>query len=128
MGLQGRKPSQGPELPAEGGETAMPRFLFEARYTAEGARGLSAEGGTKRREAVEKTLQSLGGRLEAFYYALGKFDLYFVAELPDNAAAAALSLAVAGSGAATLRTTALLTAEEMDGAARAQTGYRPPGR
>ncbi len=49
----------------------MPKYLFQASYTAEGAKGLLKEGGTKRRAAVEQLIKSVGGTLEAFYFALG---------------------------------------------------------
>ena len=52
----------------------MPKYLVEARYTTEGAKGLAREGGSGRREAVQKTLKSVGGKLEAFYYAFGGVD------------------------------------------------------
>ena len=51
-----------------------------------------------------------------------------VADLPDNAAAAAASLAVAGTGAASSQVTVLLTAEEMDQAVKKSGSYTPPGR
>ena len=46
----------------------MPKYLFHGTYTPEGYRGLMDEGGTKRREAAEKALASVGGSLEAFYF------------------------------------------------------------
>jgi uncharacterized protein with GYD domain len=38
----------------------MPKYLVEARYTTEGAKGLAREGGSGRREAVQKTLKGQG--------------------------------------------------------------------
>jgi len=38
---------------------AMPKYLFEASYTLDGARGVIKDGGTKRRAAVEAVLKSL---------------------------------------------------------------------
>jgi uncharacterized protein with GYD domain len=105
----------------------MPRYLFHGSYSREGAQGLLREGGTKRREAVEKLVQSLGGRLEAFHYALGETDLYMIVELPSNVAATAASVIVAASGAGSWRTTVLLSAEEMDAATKTAAGYRAPG-
>ena len=105
----------------------MPRFLFQGSYSREGAQGLLREGGTKRRAAVEALMQSLGGRLEAFYYGFGETDLYMIVDLPDQAAAASASLIVAASGAGHWRTTVLLTAEDMDRAARSGGSYRAPG-
>jgi uncharacterized protein with GYD domain len=42
----------------------MPKYLVEARYTAEGAKGLLRDGGSGRRSAIAKTAESVGGRLE----------------------------------------------------------------
>ena len=86
----------------------MPRFLWQVNYTSEGAKGLATEGGTTRREAIESMFESVGGRVEAFYYAFGDVDLIVIGELPDNATAAAFSLETAGSGAARSRATVLL--------------------
>jgi uncharacterized protein with GYD domain len=105
----------------------MPRYLFQGSYSREGAQGLLREGGTKRRQAVEQLVKSLGGRLEGFHYALGETDLYIIVELPGNVAAASASLIVAASGAGHWRTTVLLSAEEMDAAAWTDVGYRAPG-
>lgn len=105
----------------------MAKYLFQGSYSLEGARGLQREGGTRRRGVVDALLQSLGGRLECFYYGFGETDLYMVAELPDNVAAASASLIVAASGAGHWRTTPLFTAEEMDQAAKSAGHYRAPG-
>ena len=59
----------------------MPRFLFEASYTLEGLKGLRRQGGSGRREAVARAAQSVGGRLEHFYFAFGEHDAFAVADL-----------------------------------------------
>ena len=105
----------------------MPRYLFQGSYSREGAPGLLREGGTKRRAAVEGLVRSLGGRLEAFYYAFGETDLFMLVDLPGNVAATAASLIVAASGSGHWRTTVLLSAEEMDEATRTGGSYRAPG-
>jgi uncharacterized protein with GYD domain len=105
----------------------MPKYLWQVTYTTEGAKGLAEEGGSGRREAVKEMLESVGGNLEAFYYALGTEDLVVIGELPDNVAAAALSLTTTAGGAARSRTTVLLTPEELDEAARRNVEYRTPG-
>src|SRR3712207_8855552 len=51
-------------------------------------------------------------RLESFDFALGEADVYAIVELPDSAAAAALSLTITGGGVASVRTVVLLTPEE----------------
>ena len=106
----------------------MPKYLVQASYTSEGTKGLLKDGGTKRRVAVEQMVSGLGGKLEAIYYAFGDADAYVIVEAPDNVTAAAVSLAVNASGAVSLKTTPLLTPEEIDQAAKKSVNYRPPGQ
>ncbi len=101
----------------------MPRFLVIARYEAQGARAVMAAGGTARRSAFAHAVLDLEGRLESFDFALGDADVYAVVELPDSAAAAALSLTITGGGVASVRTVPLLTPEEVDRAARLHPDY-----
>ena len=105
----------------------MAKYLIQATYSAEGAKGLLAEGGTARRATVEQLTESMGGKLEAFYFALGEDDAYVIAEVPDATDVAAVSLAVAAAGGARLTSVQLLTAEEMDAAANKRVAYRAPG-
>ena len=85
------------------------------------------EGGSSRRTAVEALFESVGGKVEAFYYAFGDADLFIIADLPDNITAAALSLIVNAAGTANARVARLLTPEEIDAAAKKSGSYRPPG-
>jgi len=106
----------------------MPKYLVQASYTSEGAKGLLKDGGTKRRAVVEALMKGLGGKLEAFYYAFGDADAVLIIDGPDNITAAAVSLAVNATGAVSLKTTPLLTAEEIDQATKKTVSYRPPGQ
>ncbi len=106
----------------------MAKYLFQANYVGEGVTGLLKDGGSKRCAVVEKLCQSLGGRMESFYYAFGDTDLYVIADLPDNAAAAAMSLTVVASGTITCKTAVLLTPEEVDATAKKTPMYSRPGR
>jgi uncharacterized protein with GYD domain len=105
----------------------MPKFLIDASYTSEGVKGVQSGGGTARVEAVSRAVEGLGGRVETFYFAFGDRDVYTVIELPDNESAVALAIAVGASGLVDIRTTPLLTAEEMDSAAQKSVSYTPPG-
>lgn len=106
----------------------MPKYLFEVNYVGDGVEGLLKEGGTGRRAAAEALVSSLGGTLEAYYFAFGATDVYAIAELPDHAAATALALTVDASGAAKVQTIVLMPPEEIDQAAKKSPNYRPPGR
>ena len=106
----------------------MPKYLLHVSYTAEGAKGLLKDGGSKRQAAARALVESLGGKLESIHWAFGESDAYAIADLPDNAAAASASLTLAASGAVTSRTTVLLTAQEVDQAVKRSGSYTPPGR
>jgi len=105
----------------------MPKYLVEARYTAEGAKGLLREGGSGRRAAIANLVQSVGGKLEAAYFAFGDVDVYIIADLPDNITAAAVSLAANQTGFIASKTIVLMTPEEIDQATKKTIGFRPPG-
>lgn len=104
----------------------MSKFLFTGHYTPEGARGVLTEGGTGRREATERLISSLGGTVEAYYFAFGSDDFYLIADLPSQAAAAAGALTAAASGAIHTQTVVLLTPEELDAATKLSPDYRAP--
>ena len=74
-----------------------------------------------------KAVESVGGRLEAFFFAFGDRDVYVIADFPDNESAAAMALAVNSSGAVTTHTVVLLTPEDIDAAAKRSVDYRAPG-
>jgi uncharacterized protein with GYD domain len=105
----------------------MPKFMVRASYSAEGIRGLMKEGGTGRRAAVQKLIEGLGGKVEAFYFAYGEYDAYVIADFPDPAVGLALSLAVNASGAVRASTVPLITPEEMDVASKRTVKYKAPG-
>jgi uncharacterized protein with GYD domain len=106
----------------------MPKFLFNASYTTEGVKGVQSKGGSARRDALTETLDTLGGSLESFHFAFGDQDTYAIVDLPSNEAAAALALTVNASGGITVKTTVLLTPEEVDSAAEQAVSFRVPGQ
>ncbi|MEU9113617.1 GYD domain-containing protein [Streptomyces sp. NPDC048483] len=105
----------------------MPKYLVQASYTPEGAKGLLSEGGSSRRAAVEQAVASCGGTLEAMYFAYGEDDLYCIIDFPDPLSMAAVSMTVRASGALHSKATPLLAVEEIDEAAKKGVDFRPPG-
>ena len=105
----------------------MAKYLYTGSYSVAGIKGVIGEGGTSRRGAVEKLAQSVGGSVESFYWAFGGDDFNIIVDLPSAEAAASVAMTVAASGAASIRTTILLTAEQVDAAAKLSPTYRAPG-
>ena len=105
----------------------MPKYLIQASYTVRGEEGVRAKGGTDRRNAIADTVKSVGGTLECVYYEFGEHDAFSIVDLPDNESAASLALIVNASGGARVKTTVLLTPEQVDEATQRAVTFRPPG-
>ena len=106
----------------------MPKFLIEASYTLEGVKGLRSAGGTQpprcdrprprdRRRHRSSTSPSPSATRTSSV----------IVDLPDNTAAAAVALTVNSAGGASTKMTPLISAEEVDAAAKRSVEYRPPG-
>jgi uncharacterized protein with GYD domain len=106
----------------------MPKFLIEVSYTAEGFKGLQKDKAAGRTAAVKNALKAVDGQLECLYWCLGDRDAIAICELPNTVAASALAAAISASGLVRTKTTALLTAQEMDTALAKSITYQAPGR
>ncbi|WP_328766389.1 GYD domain-containing protein [Streptomyces sp. NBC_00286] len=105
----------------------MSKYLFKVKLTVDGLQGLLKEGGTARREVVDRMVQSLGGRVESMYWAFGDEDAYVTVDLPSNTSAAAMGLITSAAGGVRTSTVVLLSPDEIDDAARQKVDYRAPG-
>ena len=105
----------------------MPKYLIKASYTQSGAQGVASEGGSGRRDTVAAACTSVGGSLDAFYFAFGETDVYLIADMPDDEAALAIAIAVNGSGGATTVTIPLIAPETVDAAVKREVSFRPAG-
>lgn len=104
----------------------MPKYLAMAKFTADALKGLRAAGAAKRVEVNRTAIESLGGKLECYYYAFGEHDVYAVIDLPDDEAAAAASITVNQTGLIAVQVVKLLTAEQVDDALGRSPNYQPP--
>jgi len=105
----------------------MRRFMFKVSYTKDGMQGVIKEGAASRVTTIEKMAAGMGGSIASFDFAFGDTDVYVIAEMPDEITAAAVATAVAASGAASIDTVVLLSAEDLDAAIAKHAPYRPPG-
>lgn len=106
----------------------MAHYLLQAAYTPEGW-AAQVKSPQNRIEAIRPVVEGLGGKLREAWYAFGEYDLVFLLEMPDNASAAAFSIAAAAGGAVkALKTTPLMSVEEgMEAVRKAGgAGYSPP--
>jgi len=106
----------------------MPAYLSQIAYTSDAWR---TQVGNPQNplDRIRSVVENLGGQIETAYYAFGDYDIVAIAQFPDNASAAAFSLAAhAGGAIKALKTTPLMSIDEGLGAMRkaAGAGYRPP--
>jgi uncharacterized protein with GYD domain len=105
----------------------MPKFLVQGHYTAAGLNGLLKEKASGRKAAVQAAVKSVKGKMDCLYFGSSGTDVVMIIDVPDSAAAAALSVTVSASGSVELHVTPLMTVEELDGALGLATKYRAPG-
>ena len=105
----------------------MAKYLVQVHYTTEGLKGLIGDSASGRRADVHAAVKALGGKLESFYYCFSDYDAVAILDLPSDVTAAAFSLAVRAPGTVQIRTTPLLTVEEVDQALEIHPKYRAPG-
>lgn len=107
----------------------MPLYLTKFSYTPETwARLINHP--EDRRPAAQTYIESVGGKLQGFWYGFGSHDGYVLWEAPDNVSMAAVALAIGAGGALSeFNTTVLLTVDETLQALRkaGQVKYRSPG-
>ena len=108
----------------------MPKYICFFSYTRDAAKAM-IEKPTDRAAAARALVESVGGKLESFYWMHGPHDGFFIADYKDGMSAAAVAAAAGSSGAITH----VETHELFDGAAQRQimgaaktalAGYKPP--
>ena len=107
----------------------MPLYLTRFSYTPATWAKLIANP-EDRRKAAQSYIESVGGKLHGFWYAVGSHDGYNLWEAPDNVSMAAVALAIGAGGAlSAFDTTVLLSVDETLEALRKAKGvaYRTPG-
>lgn len=105
----------------------MPRYLILASYNEAGMQALASHP-QDRLEGVVKLVESHGGKVHSFDFALGEHDVVGIIEAPDDVTAATLSLAI--QKPAHLKhftTTRLLSNEEMMQAMQRASGTQYQG-
>ena len=107
----------------------MSSYLIQVSYTVESVASL-IKNPQNRTETVRKSVKKLGGKLVGIWLSFGDSDVVVIVDMPDNASAAALALAVGGSGTAKcVKTTPLLSIDEGMVALKkaGNSGYKPVG-
>ncbi|MBN8999384.1 MAG: GYD domain-containing protein [Rhizobiales bacterium] len=106
----------------------MPRYMIQVAYTSGSAKAM-VEHPQNREQPVRQAIESVGGKLESFYFCFGPFDVVLIVELPDHVSAMAMALATTSSGGVSrFETTPLFSAADaMAAMTKAKSAtYSPP--
>jgi uncharacterized protein with GYD domain len=109
----------------------MPHFLVQFSYKPHSIKGLVDRPDEDHAAGAAGLVKSLGGEFIGYWYAFGEFDGVVLMAAPDNSVAAAVAMAVGGTGeVARLQTTVLLSMDEARQATRkaATATHLPPAR
>ena len=110
----------------------MPLYMLQFAYTPE-SWAAQLKNPQNRVETVGRQVCEVGGgKLIGGWYSFGEYDAVIIADMPDNASMAAVSLAVTAGGAVhSMKTTVLMSGTEgvdaMKNASNVAKTYKPAG-
>jgi uncharacterized protein with GYD domain len=88
----------------------MQTYLCLLRWTKEGVEKIKDS--PSRLDAAKKAFASAGGKIVSFYMLMGEYDLAIVAEAPDDATLARVTLSLASKGGVRTETLRAFTEDE----------------
>jgi uncharacterized protein with GYD domain len=109
----------------------MAKYAVLGGYTSDSWAKMMENPGN-RVEAAQKVADTVGAKIEQYYWSFGDDDFLAILEAPDDVAAGAFAVAVGSSGSLrNVRTIKLITADEgrklLEKAKAAKSAYAPPG-
>jgi uncharacterized protein with GYD domain len=90
------------------------RYLVRAVLTAEGLKNFQKQSPTALKAGIAKFLESVGGKLEFWYFDYGESTAYAINVYPDEIAAATAQVSTNAAGFARVTIRPVLSAEDMD--------------
>ena len=89
----------------------MPRYITLVHWTDQGIRDVKVT--LQRGEQVRTMTREMGGDLHTLYWTQGRYDLVAVADAPDDATIAAITLRIGTAGNVRTEVLRAFDAEEM---------------
>jgi uncharacterized protein with GYD domain len=89
-------------------------FLAKIELTTAGLKNLQKQPPTALRAGVAKFIQSVGGKLDAWYFDYADTTAYAIVGFPDETSAATAQVSTNSSGFVRVRLRPLMTAEDAD--------------
>jgi uncharacterized protein with GYD domain len=102
------------------------RYLVRAVLTTEGVRNLQKQPPTALKAAVAKFDESVGGKVEFWYFDYSESTAYSIVDFPDEIAAATAQASANAGGFARVTFRPVLSAEDADKAVAKAAAIRVP--
>lgn len=93
-----------------GEDETMPTYITLTKWTPEGIGNVDES--PERLEQAKQVSEKFGGEFKDFYLTFGQYDLVYIAEMPDDEAAAQAVLTVGRGGAVETETFRAFTEDE----------------
>jgi hypothetical protein len=114
-------------LPVYASGQEQPRkYHFQAAFTVDGIKNLQKQSATGFKAGVAKFFESVGGKLESWYYDYSDNTAYGFVEYPNEIAAATAQASVNAGGFAHVTYRPVISAEDADKALARSMATRPP--
>ena len=88
----------------------MPTYLMLGKYSIGSVKEISE----KKKKKVVETIEKDGGKVESMYVLLGKYDLAFTVDFPENRDAIKASVALGRLLGVSFSSSPAMTVEEFD--------------
>lgn len=89
----------------------MPTYISLVKYTQKGIENVKDS--PKRLNKFKKTVKALGGKVQAFYLTMGRYDVVYIVEATDDKTAASMILALGAEGNVASETLKAFTEKEF---------------
>lgn len=110
----------------------MPKYLALFSYSEESLAAMIENPAAEREPAIRSVLESVGARLETFYWMFGEHDGIAVVDAPDSVTMAGVSAAISSTGTVHSETHELFSSTDirriLETAQRARANFTEPGR
>lgn len=88
----------------------MAKFLMLGKYSLEAVKGIKPE----RTNKVKDIIKNSGGKVEAMYALIGRYDLAFVVDFPKNSDLLKASIEITKATGIDFNSSPAVTVEEFD--------------
>ena len=102
------------------------KYLFQATFTIDGIKNLQKQSATGFKAGVAKFFESVGGKLESWYFDYTDNTAYGFVDYPNEIAAATAQASVNAGGFAHVTYRPVISAEDADKALARSMATRPP--